>query len=347
MDSPFLIYGSYGYTGDLIAQLAVSHGHRPTLGGRNEARVRAQAEGLGLPYRVFGLENAGEAGRGLEGMTAVIHCAGPFAHTARAMAEGCIAAGCHYLDITGEIKVFETMHHMAEKARQGGIMLLPGAGFDVVPSDCLAAHLKRRLPSASELILAFYSHGRPSHGTATTIVENIAEGGCIRTEGKLQRVPGCWQEREVDFGEGVVKQTMSIPWGDVSTAYYSTGIPNVQVYMAAPEGTRRMAKLGRYLGPILGSGPVQRYLKGKIPAGGPSDAERARGYCLLWGVASDEDGNVAEARLRTPEGYTLTAMTALGICERVLAGEAPVGFQTPSLAYGADFVLGFEGVRRS
>jgi hypothetical protein len=51
--------------------------------------------------------------------------------------------------------------------------------------------------------------------------------------------------------------------------------------------------------------------------------------------------------MQTPEGYTLTALTTVAIAQEVLAGFAPVGSQTPSRAYGADFILEFEGIVRS
>jgi short subunit dehydrogenase-like uncharacterized protein len=223
---------------------------------------------------------------------------------------------------------------------------MPGVGFDVVPSDCLAAHLKRRLPGASQLSLAFHSHGRPSHGTATTMVENLPEGGKIRRDGRIVAVPGAWKVREIDFGPET-RTCMTIPWGDVSTAYYSTGIPNIEVYMSVPAALRISARLSRVLGPVLGSGPVQRFLKSRIPEGGPSLEERRRGYCLLWGEVRDDAGRRAEARLRTPEGYELTATTALLIARRVLAGDFSAGFKTPSLAYGPDLILEVTGVERS
>lgn len=344
--SPFMVYGSYGYTGELVVRYALEQGLRPLLAGRDAAKVKAQAEKFGLEHRVFALDSADSAAKGLQGMTAVIHCAGPFEFTARPMAEGCIKAGCHYLDITGEITVFEMMAAMGKKAEQAGIMLLPGAGFDVVPSDCLAAHLKRRLPGAIDLLLAFHGSGGLSHGTQLTMTINIPRGGAIRSGGKIVPVPSAWQVREIDFGEQ--KQTcMTIPWGDVSTAYYSTGIPDIQVYMAAPPGLLRAAKVGRYLGKFMGWGPVQKYLQSKIKPGGPSDSARAKGFSLLWGEVSDEQGKVVTSRLKTPEGYTLTALTALLIVQRVLNGQAPAGFQTPSKAYGADLIMEVPGVVRT
>jgi short subunit dehydrogenase-like uncharacterized protein len=82
-------------------------------------------------------------------------------------------------------------------------------------------------------------------------------------------------------------------------------------------------------------------------AAGSADEERARGETLLWGEASDGAGFRVASRLRGPEGYTFTALAALACLRRVLAGRAPPGFQTPSRAFGADFVLGLPGVTRA
>src|ERR1700722_9350476 len=99
----YLIYGANGYTGGLIARSAVARGHRPIVAGRNAAAVTALAGELGVEGRCFSLDDPAALDAGLEGMTIVLHCAGPFAHTARPMAEACLRRGVHYLDVTGEI----------------------------------------------------------------------------------------------------------------------------------------------------------------------------------------------------------------------------------------------------
>jgi short subunit dehydrogenase-like uncharacterized protein len=338
-----MIYGSYGYTGALIAREALNRGLKPVLAGRNATAVAEQAAALGLEHRCFALEDANAVKEALAGMRAVIHCAGPFSRTAKAMAVGCMAAGAHYLDITGEIEVFERLAGMNDQARDEGVMLLPGAGFDVVPSDCLAAQLKRSLPAATRLVLAFCSPGRPSHGTMLTALENLHRGGVVRRAGRLTPVPSAWKTRKIDFA-AETRTAVTIPWGDVSTAYHSTGIPNIEVYMAMTPGMRRMSLAMRYMGWIMGTAPVRRWMERKVAPGGPGEEDRARSYCLLWGKAMDDAGNRVEARLRTPDGYTLTARSAVAIAQRILEGDLKPGFQTPSLAYGADFVLGIEGV---
>lgn len=348
MSSDILIYGANGYTAELILRLAKNDNATPIVAGRTESKIKPIAEELDLRYRIFGLDDPAEVDAGLEGCAVVLHCAGPFSRTARAMAEGCIRTKTHYLDITGEIEVFELMAGMGEKAKASGVMLMPGTGFDVVPSDCLAAHLKRRMPDAVDLELAFQGVGKPSRGTAITMVEGIAQGGMIRKDGKMTEVPSAWQTRRMDLGLGEV-DVMTIPWGDVSTAYYSTGIPDIKVFMAADPGLQKLAKFSRYFGWVLSSRPVQSFLKGKIQSGpaGPSDEERVRSESRLWGKVTNASGKSMESKLRTPEGYTLTALTAWAIANRVVAGNAPPGYQTPSMAYGPDFILDFEGTERS
>lgn len=344
----FLLYGATGYTGWLIARTAIGQGMRPVLAGRNANAVAELAREHGLEHHVFGLDEPAAIDQGLRGMSAVLHCAGPFAHTSRPMADACLRSGVHYLDITGEISVFEALAARDDEAKAAGVMLLPGVGFDVVPSDCLAAHLKRRLPSATRLTLAITSLGRVSRGTATTIVENLRGGGMVRENGVLKTVPPAWKTRAIDFGEGPVK-AITIPWGDVATAFYSTRIPNVEVYLAAPLGTRLAAWASRFLGGVLGTSSVQRFLKRRTASGppGPSDEERARGRSIVYGEVADDAGQKAVARLRGPDGYTLTARAALVIVQRILAGQTTPGFHTPSSAYGPDLVLEVEGITRA
>jgi short subunit dehydrogenase-like uncharacterized protein len=347
MSPNFLVYGANGYTGHLIAREAVKRGLQPVLAGRNRESVGRLASELGLEHRVFALDDQAALDAALGEVSVVLHSAGPFSRTSKPMADGCLRTGTHYLDITGEVTVFESLAARDAEAKAAGVMLLPGAGFDVVPSDCLAAHLKRRLPSATRLALGIQGLGRISHGTATTMVENINRGGLIRRDGQLTPVPSAWKTRSIDFGRGPVK-AVTIPWGDVSTAFYSTGIPNIEVYAAIPAPVRLMMKASRPFGWLLASAPVQRFLKRRIKAQppGPSDAERLRGKSFVWGEVTDDSGMKRRARLQGPEGYTLTALTALAIAERVLAGNFRAGFQTPSLAFGADFILEFEEVSR-
>lgn len=343
-----LLYGANGYTGRLILRECAAAGVPVHVAGRDRESIEALGRESGVEARVFELHDTAALERALGEVDAVIHAAGPFSRTAEPMMEACLRTGRHYTDITGEIPVFEAAAARGERARAAGVMLLPGVGFDVVPSDSLAAHLKRRLPTATELTLAFEGLGGGiSRGTATTMVENLGRGGAVRRDGRIRRVPAAWRTREVDFGDGPVTVT-TIPWGDVSTAYHSTGIPNVEVYTRVPRAQRRLLVATRRLGWLLGAAPVQRALKWGVRRGAPGPGETARraGRARLWGEARDPQGRRAAARMVTGEPYALTATLAAAIMRRILSGDAPPGYQTPSTAYGPDWVLDIPGVAR-
>ncbi|MFO0877053.1 MAG: saccharopine dehydrogenase NADP-binding domain-containing protein [Gemmataceae bacterium] len=342
----YLIYGANGYTGSLIARMATARGHRPILAGRN-LQVRDLAAELGLESRLVSLDDASALDAALEGVSAVLHCAGPFSRTADPMARACLRTRRHYLDITGEIGVFEHLASLNQQARTSKIVLMPGVGFDVVPTDCLAAHLKQRLPDATHLALAFQSLGGVSRGTATTLVENLHRGGAIRRNGLIVPVPSCWKTRAINFRRGRTI-AITIPWGDVATAWHTTGIPNIETYVAAPLVVRMATWLSRPFTSWLAASPVQRWLKARIQGQppGPTDEQRLRGRTYIWGEVRNAQGQRKVSRLRGPEGYTTTALTALAIVEGVLEGRVSPGYQTPARAFGADLILGLPGFER-
>lgn len=345
--SNWMIYGANGYTGELIAREAVRRGMRPVLAGRSAAAIVPLAQELDLEHHVLALEDTPALDAAVAASSAVLNCAGPFSRTARPMVEACLRNRAHYLDITGEVEVFEACASLGADARAAGVVLLPGVGFDVVPSDCLAAHLKSRLPTATHLALGFQIASSVSRGTATTAAENIHRGGLVRRDGKLTRVPAGYRTRTIDFGRGP-RSAVTIPWGDVATAFHSTGIPNVEVYMAAPADTQAMLKVARVAGGLLGTRPFQMLLKAAIRRAprGPSEAQRSSARSLLWGEARDAERTVV-SRLDAPESYALTVLTAVAAVAKVLSGAARPGFQTPSRAFGADFILEVDGVTRT
>jgi short subunit dehydrogenase-like uncharacterized protein len=345
MSKNFLIYGASGYTGELIAREAARRGFKPILSGRSQSKIEPLAKELNLTHRTFSLEDKKSLEYTLKEVDFVIHCAGPFSLTSERMVEACLRTGKHYTDITGEISVFEAMARLDEAAKKAGIMIMPGVGFDVVPSDCLALHLKNQLPSATNLTLAFCGLSGISHGTQATMTMNAGNGGAVRRGGAITRVPAAYKTREIDFGE-FTKTAVTIPWGDVSTAYYSTEIPNIEVYAVVPQANLKMLKASRYLGWLLKTKLVQNYLQKRIPEGGPSAESRASGVTYLWGEANDDKGNRVEARLVCPEGYATTVLTALEIAEKIADGNFCTGFQTPAKCYGADLILEIENTER-
>lgn len=341
-----MIYGATGYTGKLTARAAAEKGLKPILAGRNAAKLQAIAEPLGLEWAAVSLDRPEALDKALERVDAVLHIAGPFSATSKPMLDACLRTKTHYMDITGEISVFEACAARDAEALAAGIMVLPGVGFDVVPSDCLAAHMKRRLPEAQRLEMGIAGLSNISHGTAKTMVEMISTGTQVRRGGRIKAL-GKPPRRTMDYGQGE-RASIGVGWGDISTAFHSTGIPDITVYFEASKDMERMASLGPLGRWIMGTAPMQRFLKrmvDRLPEG-PTDAERAASQAILVGEAVDGAGNMVRSRLQTPEGYSLTAQTGLAIVQKAVNGEAKPGFQTPSNAYGADFILEFDGVSR-
>ena len=344
----WMIYGANGYTGQLMVEEALKRGMRPILAGRSRESIEPMAQKYGLPARVFGLDKPDAAVMGLRGMELVLHCAGPFSKTSAPMLKACLEVGAHYLDITGEIDVFAHCHTLDAEAKQRGIVIMPGAGFDVVPTDCLASILKLELPTASNLVLAFDAPGGPSPGTAKTAVEGLGKGGRARINGAMVKVPLAWKTRSFDKN-GEKRLAMTIPWGDVYTAFISTGIPNIEVYMCVPPSTIENLRKIRRLGPLLGFSPVQKMLKAQIDkkVRGPDEEKRKDAETWIWGEVSDAAGRQVSGILKTPNGYTLTVLSALGVVNKLMAAQRPIGgFYTPSRLMGADYILRLPGVKR-
>jgi short subunit dehydrogenase-like uncharacterized protein len=343
-DPSWILYGATGYTGRAIAEEAARRGLRPILAGRNAAAVSDLAGRLGLEHRVFGLSDPDALRSSIRGARLVLHCAGPFSATARPTMEACLDEHAHYLDITGEIDVIEAAAALDSRAKAASMILLPAIGFDVVPSDCLAAKLAARLPGAKRLTLAFAALGSLSPGTAKTMVEGFSQGGRVRIDGRLTRVPHAWKTLEVPFREGK-RTAMTIPWGDVASAYYSTGIGNIEVYAAAPSSQIAMLRRVRWALPVLGVWPLKAFAFNwiKKQVRGPSPESLARDTSTLWGCVEDGDRKRVTATLTTPNGYSLTVLTALAAIQRIFESPPAAGFLTPSRAFGPDSVDGIPG----
>ncbi len=339
MTAPLVIYGAYGYTGELVARRAVERGLSPVLAGRDSERLVGIARELRCEWRAFPLSDPEALRRGLRGAAVVVHCAGPFVHTARPMAEACIDERVHYLDLTGEIPVFEALLAMGPAARNAGVMLLPGAGFDVVATDCLAAHLVRRLPGARTLTLAIAGSDGLSHGTARTMLEHAGSAG--------RAAAGAPATRTFDLGFGPVA-AVAVPWADTFTAPRSTGVSEVATYLVSGAVFRLLVRVAPHVAPLLRSPRIREVVASFMAEGeaGPSPEQRAARRSVVVGEATDAAGRRIAARQRHPDPYTFTALAAIEIAERALRGEAPPGWQTPATAYGPDLVLALPGVER-
>ena len=344
MTQSWLLYGANGYTGELIAREAVKRGMRPVLAGRSRAKIEALAAELGCKSAVFSVDDHTSMVSALTEVRAVLNCAGPFSRTARSMMQGCLATHVHYFDITGEIDVFELAHSVHDKAQRARVVLCPGVGFDVVPTDCVAVALKKALPDATHLSLGFDGGSGLSRGTAKTAIESAGGGSRIRRDGKIIETPLGSSTRRIDFGAGE-KLAVGIPWGDVSTAFYSTGIPNIEVFSASSAEAVKSMQRAHAMRSLLRQRFVIRALQYAIErrVRPPTQTQRDSNPSFVWGEARNAAGVTKTARLRTANGYSLTVSSSLAFIEN-MPNESPyAGFATPAMLVGADFVTTLPG----
>jgi short subunit dehydrogenase-like uncharacterized protein len=333
-----LVYGATGFTGQLILEQLRAL-HVPFVAaGRNEARLRAVGEAFRAPVRVFGLDDQSGVERGLSGMSILLNSAGPFGATTAPLIRGCLGAGAHYLDVSGEVAPLDLASRLDAAARARGIMVLPAVGFDVVPSDCLAVHLARRLPDADELTLSIEGSNLMSRGSALTFAEHAGIPVLARRAGKLEPMRYRAQMRWTNFGDGA-RPTIATSWGDLVTAYHSTRIPNIEVYFEATPprvltiGGNQM--FGTVMRPLLR--PWFKFLAGMMPEG-PSPDVRARHSARIVGEARKGTRRV-RSMLVTREAYSFTGIAAAAVIREVLQGAVAPGFQTPGALFGPDFPL--------
>jgi short subunit dehydrogenase-like uncharacterized protein len=350
----WLLYGAYGYTGLMMIEAALARGHKPLLAGRDELRLAPLARRYGLAYHVLRLDDPAALDAVLLHLPLVWHGAGPFAHTAKPMRQACLRTHTHYLDITGEVPVFQETLSQNTAARQAEVVLMSGVGFDVVPSDCLLAYVAQTLEAEGdtlqELTLAFHGEGSPSPGTTKTMLEALPYGGSfVRRGGRLTRLDWGQGARWVPFGHGKTLSCLPITWGDLATAAHTTGATHITTLMAMPPASIRQL---RWAGPLLSKtmrlGPIRRLAQRIVGAtvSGPTPAQRSQSQTYLWAEALGQSGHRVQAWLETPNGYQITVDASLAILERVLAGQVPPGATTPAAALGADFVLTLPNTRR-
>ncbi|HLX06294.1 MAG TPA: saccharopine dehydrogenase NADP-binding domain-containing protein [Thermoanaerobaculia bacterium] len=343
MRSNLLIYGVTGYTGGLISRLAAAAGLPHLAAGRDLEAVAAHADPLLLPTRTFSLTDPAKVARGLEDAAVLLNAAGPFAETGPPLAEACLRGGVHYLDLAGGVAELEAMRRLDARAREAGVMLMPGVGFAILPTDAVAARLRRRLPAAVRLRLAVEAVGGVSRGSMEAICRDLRRGGGVRRRGG-ELVPARPGEEQmiVDLGGGP-RVAIGDPWrGDLASAWWSSVYPDVEVYTVHPAALRWLlrSRLAAPARALLAGGAGQAVLRRLIALRppGPDEPALAAGSTRIWAEAEDQTGSRATARLRGPEVHLFTAHTALWVAQRVLAGRLRVGFQTPVTAYGPDLV---------
>ena len=339
-----MLYGAYGFTGKQIAREAVRRGFHPLLAGRNKERLLALGNELMLPTRYFPLSSSRPADHELQDVDLVVHAAGPFRETGQPMIEACLRTKTDYIDISGELSHFRNIYGRHDEARKGMITMIPGCGFDVVPTDSLAAFLKSELPEATHLELAIDSTTTPSAGTAKAATGIIAEGGYIRKDKELIEQPLGVRGPNVRFHRGE-RRTIVAPFADLITAWETTSIPSITTYLALPPGTGWLSSMGGVARALLTPYPLRRLVNAGIDLALKEKEKKSSGSVSIWGRVTDAGGRSRECWMNVQEPYRYTAAAVVNAVERFV-DHPPSGILTPTEAFGVDFALEVPGTVR-
>jgi short subunit dehydrogenase-like uncharacterized protein len=339
VNKSWLLYGAYGYTGRLIAQQAKDRGHHPVLAGRSAEKLVPLAEKLDLDYIVFDLKDEENILRIIKEFDLVFHAAGPYKYTSSPMLKACLKGKTNYLDITGEIPVLEQNFKYDAQAKENDLVIISGVGFDVVPTDCLAKYVSDKISNPTSLEIGINSTSDLSPGTIKTMLEYSDTGQLVRRDGKLIPLEKRY-EREIRF-IGKELTVRPVTWGDLSTAYRTTGIPNITVYFPRLKNVPNVLKLSGVSAKEMNSNEeakkkVKSWIEEHIK--GPDESIRQTNRCYIWVSVSDDHGRNEQAWLETMESYRFTAIAGVLSVEKVFERQ-PKGVLTPALAFGADFAL--------
>lgn len=340
MKARVLLYGVEDYAGALISRRAAASGFAHIAAGRDIAGVASHSNALARRHggfaepRIFGLADKTRLATQLDDVAVLVNCSPLFSQTAPALLDACLASHTHYVDLCTTRSDFSGVLARDAEAKAAGIVLVPGANFDIAAADAMSARLATMLPTAQSLTVAL-GRNPLSRAQAHDLVE-----ACRAEASAAQRT------LDVDFGSGDEK-TFLAPWRCESLAAARRGpyltVESFEAFHPALARAATQPGLRRWMfrrGFRLAS--LKRKIAGRGDGPSPRQLEKSRG--LVWGEARAADGSTRRARLETPASHLYTADVVLLIARILLEGKIEPGHRWPSEIGGAALVEGVDGV---
>jgi short subunit dehydrogenase-like uncharacterized protein len=348
MSPRIVVFGATGYTGRLVAERLVARGARPVLAGRSEERLRELAERLGgLEWARADAVRANSVFALVEDGDVLVSTVGPFVKWGDAAVRAAIAAGCTYLDSTGEPafirRVFEGLGRSAARA---GARLLPALGYDYVPGALAGGLALERAPGAVRVDVGYFALG----GMASSL-----------SAGTRQSLVGAGLEPNHAFRDGAIR---AVRPAERVRSFAVAGRPRAAVsvggaeHFSLPPGHPALREVNVYLGWVgwmarpVQAGALAGAVALRLP--GARGVLRAAGERLAGLVPDPEPGTVpggtswivaeafdaagerlARVTLTGSDGYDFTA-SFMAWAARHAAGEgiAGTGALGPLEAFG-------------
>lgn len=335
---PWMIYGSTGRSGELIARKAVAHGLRPILASRDEVAVRKLAEELNLPWRAYEINDWEKLRRELSKVNLFVNAAGPLMQTSVLVAESCLAAYTHYFDLTNQIPSLTAIYTLDAEAKEKDVTLLPGLALSPAASNCLVDHLHRVLPDADSVDIALNPFTRNNvPGANLTVMENFVQGGFRRRGGRLERYRTVGELTQASLPTGK-HGLLPSALGDVEATYRSTKLPNIMTYIVVDfPSSGSIVQLGNAAGANADGHPAFEH-------GAPDAPEQS----LVWARLSKGGQSLLEGWIQFGEAHEFTAAAMIaGVIRLMTQKKLFAGALTPAAALGPDFILELPNVKRT
>lgn len=338
------ILGATGYTGRLCAAEAVERGLDVILAARNPDKLGLLAQALGGPRTAVVDVNDGTALRALaDNADVLLTTVGPYLRFGQPALHAAIDGGCHYIDVTGEVGFQAWVREQHEAAVNAGVALCPAFGYDGVPGDLLAGLAADALGAPVERARAAYlvRHGRPSAGTARSMMGIARTGGVVWQDGRAVEEPVGLRAWRVPFPAPLgTRAAISAPLPDVLTLGPSTGARSAEAYHVVG-GAELLPRVARPLSGVTRAllaspaGTGFERLLARLPEG-PEPAVRARMRAAVLAEV-EGGGRTAAAWCRLTDAYQTTARITVEIALRLLEQGPPrAGALTPSELLGKD-----------
>jgi short subunit dehydrogenase-like uncharacterized protein len=350
-----VVYGASGTTGALIGRELAARGAMIAVAGRDRARLDGVAIELGIAdVRVAAADDPAALAAAFDGAAVVVGCAGPFGRIGEPIAAAAIAAGCHYLDISGEQAFMRDVYErLGSAARAAGVVAVSGMAFEIAVGDWAAACAATRLAGTpadgarvadgdplDELTVCYAFDDAASQ---RSYADMIAQPGWVWRGDRWDETPLAGEPRTVNFGPelGGERPAMSFPSGEVITVPRHVDVRRVQTYVSLTRSrwlgavTRAAARAA----PLIYRGPAGRLLEESMTRVVSSRDEHAR---TRFGVVARARRRfvVAQVRVIGSDPYGLSAtLCADAAVDLAMRGSDVVGACTPSEVWPAEASL--------
>jgi hypothetical protein len=176
--SRILVIGGYGGFGARLSRRLLEAGHEVLVGGRSIEKARRFCEDHKRAAPVV-LDRSGELRKRFAELKLgiVIDAAGPFQQSGYEVAEACIAAGAHYLDLADAREFVCGIGALDRAARAAGVAVISGASTVPALSSAVAVHLASGLSRVEkvEMALSAATHSTASRSVAAAVLSYLGK----------------------------------------------------------------------------------------------------------------------------------------------------------------------------